>query len=334
MSAPIHPPGTPAGSHRPVLLEEALRALAIHSDGIYVDGTFGRGGHSRAILDRLGPGGRLIAIDRDPEAVNAAASIRDRRFGVAHARISELSAVLDAQGVRSAHGMLFDLGVSSPQLEDPARGFSFRNDGPLDMRMDLSQGVSAAQWLATAAERDIREVLRDYGEERFAKQIAAAIVAARSSGPLHGTQQLADLVGATLGTREPGQDPATRTFQALRILVNRELEEVSLMLPQAIERLAPRGRLVVIAFHSLEDRIVKRALAAAARASLPRRLPLRASEMPQPLVTLLGRAIRPAAAEIEANPRSRSARMRVAERTSARFDRSFFNRLGPDAWRS
>ena len=334
MSAPIHPRDKPAASHRPVLLEEALHALAIRPDGIYVDGTFGRGGHSRAILDRHGSGGRLIAIDRDPEAVNAAAAIRDPRFCMVHARISELSTVLEAQGVRSAQGMLFDLGVSSPQLEDPARGFSFRNNGPLDMRMDPSQGVSAAQWLATAAERDIREVLRDYGEERFAKQIAAAIVAARSRGPLLGTQQLADLVGAAVGTREPGQDPATRTFQALRILVNRELEEVSLMLPQAIARLAPGGRLAVIAFHSLEDRIVKRFLQACARPALPRDLPLRASELPQPLLRIVGKPVRPERAETAANPRARSAVMRVAERTAAPYDPSLIHRIEPDAWRS
>ncbi len=322
------------GTHRPVLAAEALDALAIRADGLYVDGTFGRGGHSRLILERLGPRGRLIALDRDPQAVAAARAITDARFSITHAPFSALAQALDEQGAALAQGMLFDLGVSSPQLDDPLRGFSFRADGPLDMRMDPSRGASAADWLAAASESELREAIGEYGEERFAKQIAAAIVAARRHAPLRTTRELADLVGAAVRTREPGQDPATRTFQALRILVNRELEEVSLMLPQAIERLAPRGRLVVIAFHSLEDRNVKRALAAAARASLPRRLPLRASEMPQPLVTLLGRAIRPAAAEIEANPRSRSARMRVAERTSARFDRSFFNRLGPDAWRS
>src|SRR5882762_2295263 len=214
--------------HRPVLAAEAIEALAVRADGIYIDGTFGRGGHSRAILNRLGPQGRLVALDRDPQAMAA------------------------------AHDLLFDLGISSPQLDDPARGFSFRADGPLDMRMDPGEGMSAAQWLARAEEQEIRRVIRDYGEERFAKQIAAAIVAARSRGPIVRTRQLADLVGQAVRTREPGQDPATRTFQALRIHLNRELEEVSLMLPQAVARLASGGRLAVINFQSLEDRIVKR----------------------------------------------------------------------------
>jgi len=332
----MQPPGNMrvAGSHRPVLLAEVLEALVVRPDGTYVDGTFGRGGHSRAILERLGPQGRLIAIDRDPEAVSAGQAIRDSRFLIVQARMSDLPSVLDRAGARLAHGMLFDLGVSSPQLDDPARGFTFRADGPLDMRMDPTQGVSAAQWLASATETEIREAIRDYGEERFAKQIAAAIVAARRGGPIRRTQQLADIVGAAVRTREPGQDPATRTFQALRILVNRELEEVSLTLPLAIERLAPGGRLAVIAFHSLEDRIVKRTLDAAARPWVPRELPLRASEMPQPLVTIIGRVLRPGAAEIEANPRARSARLRVAERTTTPFQRSLFNRIEPDAWRN
>ena len=332
----MQPPGNMrvAGSHRPVLLAEVLEALVVRPDGTYVDGTFGRGGHSRAILERLGPQGRLIAIDRDPEAVSAGQAIRDSRFLIVQARMSDLPSVLDRAGARLAHGMLFDLGVSSPQLDDPARGFTFRADGPLDMRMDPTQGVSAAQWLASATETEIREAIRDYGEERFAKQIAAAIVAARRGGPIRRTQQLADIVGAAVRTREPGQDPATRTFQALRILVNRELEEVSLTLPLAIERLAPGGRLAVIAFHSLEDRIVMRTLDAAARPWVPRELPLRASEMPQPLVTIIGRVLRPGAAEIEANPRARSARLRVAERTTTPFQRSLFNRIEPDAWRN
>jgi len=321
-------------THRAVLLPEVLEALALRPDGTYVDGSYGRGGHSRAILERLGPAGRLIAIDRDPEAVAAARSISDARFHISHARMSELSAVLDAQGVPLAHGMLFDLGVSSPQLDDPARGFSFRADGPLDMRMDTSRGVTAAQWLASATEREIREGIGDYGEERFAKQIAKAIVAAREREPVVRTKQLADIVGAAVRTREPGQDPATRTFQALRILVNRELQEVSLMLPQALARLAPGGRLAVISFHSLEDRIVKRFMRATSRADLPRDLPIRASEMPQMPLKIVGRAIRASAAEIAANPRARSATLRVAERTGAPIDPSLFNRIEPDAWRS
>jgi len=321
-------------THRAVLLAESLEALALRPDGTYVDGSFGRGGHSRAILERLGPAGRLIAIDRDPQAVAAARSISDPRFRILHARIGELSTALDAAGARLAHGMLFDLGVSSPQLDDPARGFSFRADGPLDMRMDTSRGETAAHWLARATEREIREGIGDYGEERFAKQIAKAIVAAREREPIVRTKQLADIVGAAVRTREPGQDPATRTFQALRILVNRELQEVSLMLPQALARLAPDGRLAVISFHSLEDRIVKRFMRATSRAELPRDLPIRASEMPQMPLKIVGRAIRASAAEIAANPRARSATLRVAERTGAPIDPSLLNRIEPDAWRS
>ncbi len=321
-------------THRAVLLPEAIEALALRPDGVYVDCTFGRGGHSRAILDRLGPTGRLIAIDRDLQAVAAARAIDDPRFRIWHARMSELSGVLESAGVARAQGVLFDLGVSSPQLEDPERGFSFRADGPLDMRMDTSRGQTAAQWLATASEREIREGVGDYGEERFAKQIAKALVAAREREPVVRTKQLADIVGSAVRTREPGQDPATRTFQALRILVNRELQEVSLTLPQALAHLGPGGRLAVISFHSLEDRIVKRFMRAASRADLPRDLPLRASEMPQMPLTIVGRAIRASAAEIAANPRARSATLRVAERTGAPFDPSLLNRIEPDAWRS
>ena len=280
------------------------------------------------ILERLGPKGRLIALDRDPEAERSAREIRDPRFAFFKTRFSALSAV--PSGV---NGMLFDLGVSSPQLDDPARGFSFRGDGPLDMRMDPGEGPSAAQWLAEAEQQEIAGVIGDYGEERFAKQIAAAIVAARGREPLLGTRQLADLVGQAVRTREPGQDPATRTFQALRIHLNRELEEVSLMLPQAVARLAPGGRLAVISFHSLEDRIVKRFLQAAARPEMPRDLPLRESEMPQPLVKLIGKARKASAAEIESNPRSRSATLRVAERTAAPFNPNI--RIEPGArWRN
>jgi 16S rRNA (cytosine1402-N4)-methyltransferase len=319
--------------HRPVLVSEAVEALAVRMDGTYVDGTFGRGGHSLAILQRLGPSGRLVALDRDPQAEQAARSISDPRFSFARSRFGNLTQALE--GVPLAHGMLFDLGVSSPQVDDPARGFSFRADGPLDMRMDPDSGTSAAEWLATAEEQQIREVIRDYGEERFAKQIAAAIVAARSSEPLLRTRQLADLVGKAVRTREPGQDPATRTFQAIRIHVNRELEEVSLMLPQALARLAPGGRLAVISFHSLEDRIVKRFMQAAARPEMPRRLPLRASEMPQPSLILVGRASKASEKEIRENPRARSAILRVAERTTAPYIPPVSNRIEPDArWRN
>ena len=322
-----------ADTHRPVLAAEAIEALSIRPDGTYVDGTFGRGGHSRMILERLGPGGRLIALDRDPAAVAAASGIADPRFSIAHARFGALAQALEAQGASRVQGMLFDLGVSSPQLDDPARGFSFRADGPLDMRMDPSQGTSAADWLAAAEEHQLKEVIRGYGEERFAKQIAAAIVAARRVAPLRTTRQLADLVGQAVRTREPGQDPATRTFQAVRIFVNRELEEVSLMLPQAVERLSPGGRLAVIAFHSLEDRLVKRFFQACARPTLPRDLPVRAREMPQALLNIVGKPVRPSAAEAAANPRARSAVLRVAERTAAPFDPRM-SRIEPDAWRS
>jgi len=321
-------------THVPVLAVEAIAALAIRPDGIYVDGTFGRGGHSRLILERLGPRGRLVALDRDPQAVAAARTLADARFSITHAPFSALAQALDEKGAAQVQGMLFDLGVSSPQLDDPARGFSFRDDGPLDMRMDPSQGMSAAEWLAVAEENQIKEVIRGYGEERFAKQIAAALVAARRHAPIRTTRQLADLVGAAVRTREPGQDPATRTFQALRILVNRELEEVSLMLPQAIERLAGGGRLAVIAFHSLEDRLVKRFFQACARPALPRDLPVRASELPEPLLRIMGRPVRASSAEIGANPRARSAVLRVAERTDAAFDPALINRIEPDAWRS
>jgi 16S rRNA (cytosine1402-N4)-methyltransferase len=307
--------------HQPVLAREAIDALAVRRDGVYVDGTFGRGGHSRLILDSLGPDGRLVALDRDPEAASVAAQWADPRFSFVHTNFANLTRALDEAGVRAAHGMLFDLGVSSPQLESPQRGFSFRHDGPLDMRMDPARGESAADFLAHAEEQEIRGVIRDYGEERFAKQIAAAIVAARRSTPIVRTRQLADLVAKAVRTREPGQDPATRTFQALRIHVNRELEEVSVMLPQALERLAAGGRLAVISFHSLEDRIVKRFLQEAARPDVPARLPLRASEMPEPLVKLVGRAVRPTPQETTRNPRARSATLRVAERTAVTYSR-------------
>jgi 16S rRNA (cytosine1402-N4)-methyltransferase len=300
----------------------------VRADGTYVDGTFGRGGHSRLILARLGPQGRLFALDRDPEAELAARELRDPRFTFVRTRFSDLSAL-----PRGVDGMLFDLGVSSPQLDDAARGFSFRRDGPLDMRMDPTQGESAADWLERAEQQEIAEVIRDYGEERFAKQIAAAIVAARGREPLRRTGQLADLVGAAVRTREPGQDPATRTFQALRLHVNRELEEVSLMLPQALARLAPGGRLVVISFHSLEDRIVKRFLRSQARPEMPRRLPLREHEMPQATLRELGKPRRPSAREVADNPRARSAILRVAEKTPNPTPTS--SRIEPGArWRN
>ena len=306
------------GSHTAVLLEQAVDGLKVRSDGCYVDCTFGRGGHSRLILARLGRAGRLIALDRDPQAVAAGGEIDDGRFRMLHGRFSRLAELAEEAGVTRAHGILLDLGMSSPQLDDPARGFSFRFDAPLDMRMDAGGGVTAAEWLAHAAETEIREVIKNHGEERFAKQIAAAIVAARARGPVGTTRQLAALVAEAVPAREPYQDPATRTFQALRIHLNQELEELSLVLPQCLQLLNPAGRLVVISFHSLEDRIVKRFMRDNARPDpLPRRLPLRAHELPQPKLRLVGRAVRPTAAEVTANPRARSAVMRIAERTEA-----------------
>jgi 16S rRNA (cytosine1402-N4)-methyltransferase len=303
-------------SHAAVLEEQAVEGLRVRSGGCYVDCTFGRGGHSRRILARLGAAGRLLALDRDPLAVAAGGDIDDARFRILHGRFSRLRELAADAAITLADGILLDLGVSSPQLDDPARGFSFRHDAPLDMRMDPGTGASAAEWLAGASEQQIREVIRNHGEERFAKQIAAAIVAARARGPVGTTRQLAAIVAKAVPTREPQQDPATRTFQALRIHVNQELEELSLALPQCVELLAPGGRLVVISFHSLEDRIVKRFMRDHARPDrLPPRLPLRASELPPARLKVLGRAVRPSSAEIAANPRARSAIMRIAERT-------------------
>ena len=308
------------GEHQAVMLEQAVAGLNVHADGIYVDATFGRGGHSRRVLELLGSGGRLIALDRDPDAIKAGAAIGDPRFTLLHGGFGELHALLAKAGVAvnasKVDGILLDLGVSSPQLDDAARGFSFRLDAPLDMRMDTSRGMTAAQWLAFADESEIREVIKNHGEERFAKQIAAAIVEARSRGAIGGTRELAALVAHAVPAREPRQDPATRTFQALRIHLNQELEELSLVLPQCVELLNPGGRLAVISFHSLEDRIVKRYLReSAAGARVPERLPLRSNEMPQPLMRLIGKAQRTGEEEIARNPRARSATLRVAQRT-------------------
>jgi 16S rRNA (cytosine1402-N4)-methyltransferase len=301
-------------SHVPVLLEEAVAALNVREGETYVDGTFGRGGHSAAILARLGVRGRLLALDQDPAALSAGA-LEDPRLELIHARFSEMRRVLAERGVDRVAGVLLDLGVSSPQLEEAARGFSFLRDGPLDMRMDPTRGETAAEWLARADENDIREVIREHGEERFAKPIAAAIVAARGREPLRTTRQLAEVVGRAVRTREPGQHPATRTFQALRIHVNQELEELEVTLPQAVDLLAPGGRLAVISFHSLEDRIVKRFMRARASADrLPRGVPVRASELPEPELRIVGRAVKPGDAEVRRNPRARSAVLRVAEK--------------------
>lgn len=308
----------PVLAHRTVLLEEAVAALAPRANGVYVDCTYGRGGHSRRLLAALGPAGRLIAFDRDPAAVADARSIDDRRFSIVHEGFSAFSQALDALGVGQVDGVLMDLGVSSPQLDDGARGFSFRFDAPLDMRMDPTRGRTAAEWLATADQQEIAEVIRNYGEERFAQQIASAIVAARATSPVDTTGRLAQIVAKAVRTREPGQDPATRTFQAVRIFINRELEELSLTLPQVLARLAPGGRLAVISFHSLEDRIVKRFMADASTADkLPSRLPVRADQIGEAPLKLIGKPIRASAEEIAANPRARSAILRVAARTGA-----------------
>ena len=303
-------------AHIPVLLTEALDALAVRPDGVYVDGTFGRGGHSRGLLARLGANGRLIALDRDPSAIAAGQAITDERFTLVHARFAELAEVLDELGVTAVDGVLLDIGVSSPQLDDAERGMSFRHDAPLDMRMDTSRGETVAQWLARADEADIREVIRDYGEERFASAIAKAIVAARSERPVDTTYQLAQIVAAAVRTREAGQHPATRSFQALRIFINQELEELSLVLPQALAALRPGGRLAVISFHSLEDRIVKRYMAdQASPPQPPRNLPLRADQLPKPTMKLIGR-FRAGNDELARNPRARSATLRVAEKVA------------------
>jgi 16S rRNA (cytosine1402-N4)-methyltransferase len=295
--------------HTTVLLNEAVAALLTKPDATYVDATFGRGGHSRLILSKLSREGRLIAFDKDPDAIAEAGRVADPRFSIRHEgfrRLGELPAA-------SAAGILLDLGVSSPQIDNPARGFSFRSDGPLDMRMDTTRGQSVADWLATAEAGQIAEVLRDYGEERFAVQIAKAIVARRQErGPLATTAELAHLVAGAVKTREPGQDPATRTFQALRIFINAELEELQKALEASLDILQPQGRLVVISFHSLEDRIVKQFVAHHSRDVFDRRAPF---APPRPMKLKALDRVKPSAAEVAANPRSRSAIMRVAERT-------------------
>jgi 16S rRNA (cytosine1402-N4)-methyltransferase len=304
-------------SHKTVLLREAVDALNIKANGIYVDGTFGRGGHSREMLSRLGAEGRVIALDRDPQAVAAAAQLPDPRLTIRQARFSELRDVLRALDVDKVNGVLLDLGVSSPQIDEAKRGFSFRQDGPLDMRMDPQSGQSAAEWLTKASGKEIGEVIKVYGEERFAKQVARAIVAARSQQPLERTRQLAEIVAKAIPTREPRQDPATRTFQALRIFLNQELEELEVTLPQCVACLKHGGRLVVISFHSLEDRITKRFMRAQSQPAVPARLPLRESELPRPALRLVGKAIRASDREVAENSRARSAMLRVAEKQAA-----------------
>ncbi|HJW81109.1 MAG TPA: 16S rRNA (cytosine(1402)-N(4))-methyltransferase RsmH [Acidiferrobacterales bacterium] len=302
--------------HEPVLREEAVAALNIRPDGIYVDATFGRGGHARSILEQLGPHGRLLALDRDPQAVASATQqfADEVRLTIVHAPFSMLGSAVAERGWRGrVNGVLFDLGVSSPQLDDPARGFSFRTEGPLDMRMDSTRGESAADWLNRAAEQEIADVLFQLGEERYARRIARAILRARAATPITTTKQLAEIVAGAVPTRERSKDPATRSFQAIRLHINRELDELRETLPQAMEVLAPHGRLVVISFHSLEDRIVKQFMRTQEKGrELPLDLPVRHIEI-QSRLKVIGKPVRAGEDEVRRNPRARSAVLRVAE---------------------
>ena len=298
--------------HTTVMLGEAVEALVHDPAGCYVDGTFGRGGHTRAILQQLNEQGRVIAFDKDPEAVAHANAIDDSRFSIRHDSFTGMEEL----PAHSVDGVLLDLGVSSPQIDNPARGFSFRFEGPLDMRMDPTRGESVAEWLAHAETDQIAEVIRDYGEERFAQQIAKAIVACRQErGPVASTAELAQLVAGTVKTREPGQDPATRTFQALRIFINAELEELQQTLKASLRLLKPGGRLVVISFHSLEDRIVKQFMVQHSREVFDRRMPAAFARAPAPMRLTDVTRLRPTSEEVRDNPRSRSAVLRYATRT-------------------
>ena len=306
-------------SHIPVLLHEALDALCIRSDGIYLDCTFGRGGHSRAILASLDDGGRLIGFDRDPSAVAAAQDLarKDSRFEIVHTAFSELESALDSIAIARVHGVLMDLGVSSPQLDQAERGFSFQVDGPLDMRMDPTSGQSAADWIAHADTDEIADVLWVLGEERFSRRIARAIAEARKVEPIVTTAQLSKIVSDAQPKKDQNKHPATRTFQAIRLHINEELSEVEQGLEAAVKRLEVGGRLAVISFHSLEDRLVKRALRDASR--FPQgdpRMPLPDS-VTKPRLRLMGKAIKAGTVELGMNPRARSAVLRVAERTEA-----------------
>jgi 16S rRNA (cytosine1402-N4)-methyltransferase len=307
----------PGLQHRTVLLDEAVDALDLvgaRASGTYIDGTFGRGGHSRLILSKLAPDGRLIAFDKDLQAIATAESILDPRFAIVHDSFATMVEALAARGITQVDGILLDLGISSPQVDDASRGFSFRNDGPLDMRMDTTRGISAAEWLATVPEQQLEKVIRDYGEERFAFQIAKTIAARRAIEPISTTRQLAAIVANAVKTREKGKDPATRTFQAIRIFINKELEDLEAGLSAAYALLAPGARMSVISFHSLEDRMVKQFLASKVKVEQPdRRLPIRAVDLPQPLMKLIVKT-KPSGAEVDANPRARSAVLRVAER--------------------
>jgi len=313
-----------APAHRAVLAAQVVRYLVTDPVGTYVDATFGRGGHTLGVLQALGPSGRLIAFDRDPSAVRAAMTIADPRFHIEHTRFSHLGPILASLRIAGLHGVLFDVGVSSPQIDTPERGFSWRHDAPLDMRMDTSQGETAAEWLARAPIDELTRVIRDYGEERFAAPIAKALVARRQAGrPVSTTGDLAAVVAAAIprkGRTDGAQHPATRTFQAVRIHVNQELEELALALEQAAQALVTGGRIVAISFHSLEDRIVKRFFDAHAHPgrgdASARRIPLREDQLPRPRLELVAR-VRADRDEVELNPRARSAVMRVAQRTDA-----------------
>ena len=301
---------TDTNTHRTVLLDEAIEALNLNADGHYIDATFGRGGHSRLLLSKLSAAGRLTAFDKDLEAIAEAATIADARFCIRHQGFAHLGDL----AASSADGVLMDLGVSSPQIDNPQRGFSFRSCGPLDMRMDTTRGQSVAEWLKDATVDTIAEVIRDYGEERFSGQIAKAIDRWRTErGPFTTTAELAEVVAGAVKTREPGKDPATRTFQAFRIFINAELEELAQALAAALKVLKPDGRLVVISFHSLEDRIVKQFIAEHSREVFDRRAPFAAPKVMQ--LKALGR-LKPSDDEVARNPRSRSAMMRIAARNA------------------
>lgn len=309
---------TESEGHFSVLLHEAVDALNVRSSGTYLDGTFGRGGHSKEILKKLGKGGRLIAVDKDADAVLSANSLPAENFHIVHGSFADITRILSGHQIAEIDGVLLDLGVSSPQLNDASRGFSFMSDGPLDMRMDVTQGMSAANWLNGASTDEITQVLKDFGEERFAKNIARKIVKERQKCELVSTRQLVDIVTDAIPKRyQVLKNPATRTFQAIRIFINRELEDLEQFLQDVISRLSVGGRIVVISFHSLEDRIVKRFFKKICSIDVPDRLPVRASELPKSMYRQVGRAVRASSSEISRNVRSRSAIMRVAERVTA-----------------
>lgn len=309
---------TESEGHFSVLLHEAVDALNVRSSGTYLDGTFGRGGHSKEILKKLGKGGRLIAVDKDADAVLSANSLPKENFHIVHGSFADITRILSGYQIAEIDGVLLDLGVSSPQLNDASRGFSFMSDGPLDMRMDVTQGMSAANWLNGATTDEITQVLKDFGEERFAKNIARKIVQERQTCELVSTRQLVDIVTDAIPKRyQVLKNPATRTFQAIRIFINRELEDLEHFLQDVISRLSVGGRIVVISFHSLEDRIVKRFFQKICSIDVPDRLPVRASELPKSMYRLVGRAVRASSSEVSRNVRSRSAIMRVAERVTA-----------------